>query len=317
MLYLGEIISLGVAVSWTITALCAEVASKRLGSTPFNVLRMLLSLIMLGTMLLVVTGSAVPRYADAQTWLWLLASGFVGYLFGDYCLFNCYVIIGSRFGQLFMTLAPIASALFGYLLMGETIRPLAMLGMAVIIGGISLAVFSKKDASQVQTASADAGKVHLPLKGILLGIGAGTGQGIGLVLSKVGMLHYEQCIPATDTDFATYMPFASTFIRAVMGLTGFVIVLALQGKLHLLKRVFHERVAMANAVSATVFGPFIGVSFSLMAVLYTSTGVAQTLMALTPVFILWPAHLLFHQKVTLKEVLGAVIAVGGVILFFV
>ena len=48
MQYLGEIISLGVACSWTVTALFAEVGSKRIGSLQLNVVRMLLSLVMLG-----------------------------------------------------------------------------------------------------------------------------------------------------------------------------------------------------------------------------------------------------------------------------
>lgn len=51
MQYLGEIISLTVAVSWTITALFAEVGSKRLGSLQMNVIRMVLSLCMLGATL--------------------------------------------------------------------------------------------------------------------------------------------------------------------------------------------------------------------------------------------------------------------------
>ena len=108
MLYLGEVISLGVAVSWTITALFAEVASKRLGALQLNVIRMFLSLLMLGSTLWWFTESFLPLYADASTWFWLSLSGFVGYLLGDYCLFNAYIFIGSRFGQLFMTLAPLA-----------------------------------------------------------------------------------------------------------------------------------------------------------------------------------------------------------------
>jgi len=41
------------------------------------------------------------------------------------------------------------------------------------------------------------------------------------------------------------------------------------------------------------------------------------LMALTPVFIIWPAHFFFGQKVTFKEVVGACISVVGVSLFFI
>ena len=47
MQYLGEILSLSVALSWTATALFADVASRRLGALPLNLIRMVLSLIML------------------------------------------------------------------------------------------------------------------------------------------------------------------------------------------------------------------------------------------------------------------------------
>lgn len=99
MQYLGEIISLGVACSWTVTALFAEVGSKRIGSLQLNVIRMLLSLVMLGITLWCVTGVPFPSFASSEAWLWLSLSGFVGYILGDYCLFNSYIIIGSRFGQ--------------------------------------------------------------------------------------------------------------------------------------------------------------------------------------------------------------------------
>ena len=309
MQYAGEIISLTVAVSWTVTALFAEVGSKRLGSLQMNVIRMVLSLLMLGATLWWFTGSPVPLYADGKAWFWLSLSGFVGYLLGDYCLFNSYIWIGSRFGQLFMTLAPPTAALFGWILLGETLAWNALLGMLVTLTGIGISVLNKGTSNKLS--------LKLPLKGVLFGIGAGVGQGVGLVLSKVGMTHYEISIPAGEEMVASIMPFASTFIRAVTGTIGFLCVMGLQRKFHTLSTSVRDRKGMNAAVWATITGPFIGVSLSLMAVQYTEAGIASTLMALTPVFIIWPAHFFFGQKVTFKEVMGACISVAGVSLFFI
>ena len=113
------------------------------------------------------------------------------------------------------------------------------------------------------------------------------------------------------------LPFASTFIRAVTGALGFLGVMIFQKKLGTLAVAVKDRKGMNAAFWATFTGPFIGVSLSLMAVRYTEAGIASTLMALTPVFILWPAHIVFGQKVTLKEIVGAVISVAGVSLFFI
>jgi drug/metabolite transporter (DMT)-like permease len=78
-----------------------------------------------------------------------------------------------------------------------------------------------------------------------------------------------------------------------------------------------DRKAMASATVGSIFGPFVGVSLSLMAVQYTEAGIASTLMALTPIIILAPAYFFFRQKITLREIAGAVISVLGVSLFFV
>lgn len=309
MLYLGEVISLGVAVSWTITALFAEVASKRLGSLTLNVIRMLLSLVMLGGTLWWFTDSFIPLHADVYTWFWLSLSGFVGYLWGDYCLFNSYILIGSRLGQLFMTLAPPAAAIAGYFMLDEILTWNAWLGMLVTLTGIGISVLNKGTSNKLI--------LRIPLKGVLFGIGAGIGQGVGLVLSKVGMNHYEASIPMGEEMMADLMPFASTFIRAVTGSLGFLCVMAFQRQFHTLTSCVRDFKGMNAALWATITGPFIGVSLSLMAVQYTEAGIASTLMALTPVFIIWPTRFFFGQKVTFKEVLGACISVVGVSLFFI
>ena len=311
MNYLGETLSLIVAFSWTITALCAEVASKRLGSLQLNVIRLVLSMILLGCTLWITTGAPFPRFAGQQAWTWLLLSGLVGYVFGDYCLFNSYVLIGSRFGQLFMTLAPLAAALSSWALLGERMSLQAWVGMLVTLTGIGMSVLGKGGKESHHKV-----ELRLPLKGVLFGIGAGIGQGLGLVLSKVGMGHYELDIPAGQDTMTFMMPFASTFIRAVAGSLGFLLLMGLTRQFHTLPVAFKDGKGMKAAIGATLTGPFIGVSLSLMAVLYTEAGVASTLMALTPVLIIWPAHLLFKQEVRTLEVIGAFVSVAGASLFF-
>lgn len=307
-MYKGELISLLVTLLWTVTAMTAEVASKRLSPLGLNVIRMLMSLTLLAILMWVVCDSPWPQDADGETWLWLSLSGFVGYVLGDYCLFNSYLLIGSRFGQLFMTLAPASAALFGFLLLGEQMTLLAILGMLITMSGIGLSVLSK--GGKHHTLS-----LKLPLRGVLFGIGAGLGQGIGLVLSKVGMTHYETLI--TTPEALDIMPFSSTFIRAVTGLVGFSFVMILTGKTRRILSATRDGRGMTFALIATLTGPFLGVSLSLMATLYTSTGIAQTIMAMTPVFILLPSWYFFPQRITLLEVLGAIISVAGVTLFFV
>lgn len=61
MHYLGEFISIGVAFSWTATALLSEFGSKRLGNLTLNVLRMALALLFSVVLFGVVTGNILPQ----------------------------------------------------------------------------------------------------------------------------------------------------------------------------------------------------------------------------------------------------------------
>ena len=310
MQYLGEIISLVVAVLWTATALFADQASRRIGAMSTNFLRLGLSSVLLAGLLWIILGHPYPLFADGRTWLWMGLSALVGYVFGDFCLFNSYVVIGARFGQLFMTLAPLFAAIAGWAMLGETLSWKSWLAMAVTLSGIAISILSR---------SADGHKLalRLPLKGVLLGIGAGLGQGVGLVLSKIGMQHYEAALPAdAPAAFGWALPFASTMIRSLVGTAGFFLLMAVCGMLPQLRAAVHNRTGMRFTALTTLFGPFIGVSLSLMAVQYARAGIASTLMALTPVLIILPCALIYKQKVTPKELLGVCVSMIGVALFF-
>lgn len=305
----GELLSLLVAVMWTFTALFAEVASKRMGTLVLNVWRMLITILLLGIVLWWTCGKPWPQHASPEVWKCFLASGFMGFVFGDYCLFNAYIVMGSRFGQLFMTLASPFAAIAAWLMMGETMSGLALLGMVITLSGIGISIMGKDDTGSRH--------LKLPRKGIMLGIGAGMGQGVGLVLSKQGLMHYAAVVPVEATDVAAMMPFAGTQIRAIMGLIGFGVTLLFLRKWKNMTRFFTDLRGAATAMGAILLGPFFGVSLSLMAVGMTNAGVAQTLMSLTPILILWPSRLMFGTKVSMQEVVGAVIAVAGASLFFV
>ena len=317
MQYIGEILSLVVAVSWTGAALFSEAATLRIGTVVLNVIRMAGSLLVLGIILWIATGYPLPQHLNAQAWLWLSLSGLVGYVFGDYCLFNSYLTIGSRYGQLFMTLAPLAAALSGWFILGERMSAMGILGMFIVGIGIGMSVLNKGGAGQHRP------HLKLPLHGVLYGIGAAVGQGVGLVMSKLGMMHYQEGIAdhfggqlEQAGAVLDYVPAASTFVRAIMGLLGFSVILLLSGKARRLIPAMRDRKGMLFTFCAILCGPTIGVSLSLLATLYTSAGVAQTLMSLTPVLIIWPTWLIYHQKVTVLEVVGACVAVAGASLFF-
>lgn len=303
MTYIGELISIGVAFSWTATALLSEFGSKRLGNLTLNVLRMALALLFSIILFWVLTDSPLPPVGSMEACGWMLLSGLVGYVIGDFCLFQCYIIIGSRYGQLFMTLAPLAAALMAWITLGQQMAPMSIVAMFITLIGIGFSVLGRGEHHKVS--------LKLPLNGVLFAVGAALCQGIGLVLSKIGMDHYE-----TGTMPDWLIPFSANFLRCIAGIIGFCLLLYFREGFQPLREALHDHKGMTVATATTIFGPFVGVGFSLMAVQYTNAGIASTLMALTPIIIILPSYWLFHQRITWRVVLGAVISVLGVSLFF-
>ena len=303
MTYLGELISIGVAFSWTATALLSEFGSKRMGNLVLNVLRMGLALLFSFVLFWVVCGSPLPPVSSFSACGWMLLSGVVGYVIGDFCLFQCYIIIGSRYGQLFMTLAPLSAALMAWVTLGQQMTLTSIIAMFVTLSGIGISVLGRGEHHRVS--------LKLPLRGVLFAVGAALCQGIGLVLSKIGMDHFD-----ASSQPAWLIPFSANFLRCLAGIIGFSLLLWYREGFRPLRRALHDRKGMTVATATTIFGPFVGVGFSLMAVQYTSAGIASTLMALSPIIIILPSYWLYRQPITWRSVLGAVISVLGVSLFF-
>lgn len=308
MAYIGELISIGVAFSWTATALLSEFGSKRLGNLTLNELRMGLALLFSLVLFGMVTGSMLPPGASTEAAGWMLLSGLVGYVIGDFCLFQCYIIIGSRYGQLFMTLAPLSAALMAWVTLGQQMTGKSVIAMLVTLWGIGISVLGRGDHHKIS--------LRLPVNGVLYAIGAAVCQGVGLVLSKIGMDHYEVSMMA-EADIPEWLiPFSANFYRCIAGIIGFSLLLFYRDGMAPLREAVHDKKGLSVATATTIFGPFVGVGFSLMAVQYTAAGIASTLMAMTPIIIILPSYWLFHEKITWRSVIGAVISVLGVSLFF-
>lgn len=310
---LGEIIALTTAALWTITALAADMAARYASSLAMNVVRMLMAIPMFLILLWVVSGSPVPSYASLATWGWLALAGLVGYVFGDLCLFNSYRVMGSRYGQLFMTLAPVFAAVGGFVILGEVMQLRTWLVMFLILGGIAMSVCSRDGSDDRHEKHMH---IKVPFRGVLFGLGAAAGQGIGLVISKIGMDSYAASLPVGVSQESVMMPFAATFIRCVAAMIVFLIIMMVRKQGASVVALIKTPRPMFYMCITTFFGPFVGVSLSLLAIEYTSTGIASTLLALVPVFILLPSWLFFGQKITALDIVGTLVAVSGVALLF-
>jgi len=299
--HFGEFAALMTAVFWTVTSMSFEAAGKRIGSLSVNVIRLTMALLIYSVYLYFFRGMAFSIDASYRAWIWLSLSGIIGFTIGDLLLFQAFVVVGARISMLMMALVPPITALIGWLILGETLSMKSILGMTITISGIVLVVM-KRETPQLNSTGKNKIKFSYPIVGILLAFGGAVGQAVGLVLSKYGMQDYDA--------------FAASQIRVFAGLIGFIFLFFFMKRWNRVWKGLRDKKGMLFTGIGSVFGPFLGVSFSLLAVQNTSTGIAATIMSIVPVLIIPAAVLVFKEKVNLKEVIGAMLAVGGVALLF-
>lgn len=291
MTHAGEIAAIGVSVCWTISALFFEKAGYRIGSLSVNIIRLVLAFIFLGLTLTFTHGEFIPSNATSYQWFWLGLSGIVGLFLGDMFLFRSYLIIGSRTSTLVMSSVPMITTVIGWFFLSEYLNTMELIAILVSLSGIIIAIADRKL------------KIRVPLKGLLYAFGGALGQAGGLILSKKGMGSFD--------------PVAATQIRVIFGIAGFVILITFLKRWGKIFGSLKDIPGMTSVSVGAVFGPFLGIALSLYAIQHTQTGIASTMMALVPVFIIIPSAFMFKEKITPHHVIGAVISILGVSLFFV
>lgn len=294
--HLGEMAAIMTALCWTITAVTFETAGKKVGSISVNLIRLVIAFVLISIYNLVSRGMILPIDATASTWVWLTFSGIIGFVIGDLFLFQAYVEVGSRISMLIMSTVPPITAIAGFIIMGERITTLGLAGMIITIAGIALVILTK---------NSDDKKVRLshPIKGLVYAFIGALGQAFGLVFSKFGMGSYD--------------PFAATQIRIIAAIIGFSIVITVSRKWGKLFVAFKDRKAMMYISIGSLFGPFIGVSLSLVAVQHASTGIVSTITSITPILLIPVSIIVFKEKVFPREIFGAIITLLGISLLFI
>lgn len=288
---IGEFAALATAFSWTFVGIFFGSASKRIGSLSVNFIKLVFAFILLSIAAYLTRGVMFPTDATLHNWVFLMISGVIGFFLGDYFMLKAYIEVGVRVSMLLMATSPPMTALIGFILLGEVLSISAIIGMSITISGIIIVILSK-DINDKRF------KVRYSLRGLTYAFIGAFGQSMGLIFSKIGL--------------GDYNTFAATQIRVIAGFACFVIFVTVRNNWGELRIAIKDKVAILHTLLGSVFGPFIGVSLSLIALRYTSAGIASTLTSITPVTIIPFSIFLFKEEVKPKEIIGAIVSVVGV-----
>lgn len=289
---LGIAAALATAVSWAAGAVLVTSASRRIGAFSMNNWRVLIGAALLLVLHATIAGHLLPD-ATSRQWLLLVSSGLVGVFVGDLFLFQSCLDIGPRLGLLLFNASPFFTAIIAWPLLGEKLRGLAWLGMAVTVGG-TLWVLAEENTD-------DGGRPRHHTRGVLFAVLAALCQSIGFVIAK----------PAI-TGAGALDPLAATLIRVGAAVAGFWLASFLRGELPRVLGDFRNRAAMLFLLGGAITGPVVGIWLSFTALKLIPAGIAATLMATMPVAILPMVVLFYRERVSWRAAVGAAIAIVGV-----
>jgi drug/metabolite transporter (DMT)-like permease len=298
---LGETAAVSTSCLWTISSVIFTSAGRKIGPLSLNAYRTLVAVGFLVVTHAILFRAILPMASSAQ-WFWMGASGVVGLGIGDSALFAAYVTIGPRRSLLVFASAPIFASIGAYLMLGETIPTLAIVGIALTLVGIVIVLLEREHSGEIRLSK------KLESYGVFFASIGAVGQGVGLVLAKKGIDLYPEM---------SLNPLSATLMRMILGAISLWTVLLVAGRLPELRTALNNSKGMTQTVAAAFLGPFLGVTLSMIAVTYAETGIAQTLMSLMPVLIIPVVWVLYKQKTSRRGVLGAVIAVIGVSILFI
>jgi len=293
---LGEIAAIGTAICWSFTSTFFTIGGRHVGSVVVNRARLLLAIVFLSFTHMLIHGELFPYHAEPFRWGWLGLSGIIGLALGDAALFQAFVLVGPQVSMLLMSLVPIISALIAWIFLNETLSLVRIGAIVLTIVGIIIVVFKKRSSKSILNRK-------FYTAGILLGIGGAFGQAIGLIAAKKGLAGNFSGLSAT----------LMRVLSAAVILWIFTLIIR-QGKTTVLK--LRNKKALAAIAAGAFVGPFLGIWLSMIAIKFTYVGVASTLMALPPIFLLPLSYWFFKEKITLQSVFGTLIAVAGTAIIF-
>ena len=291
--YRGELAALSAAFLWAASSTVYSLLGQRIRPLQLNLYKGLVAIALIGITLII---KAQPLTLEWGSLRLLLLSGAAGIGLGDTAYFAALNHLGARRTLLMETLVPPMAALLALLFLGEQLSIAAWCGVFVTILGVIWVITERTDSTAVGGTSF--------VRGIGWAMLAAIAQAGGAVLSRSAFLQ------------STISPLWSTSVRLSAG-TLVVLLLMLvrrQSSSSEIKIVWS--VKLIGVIIITAFGSaYLGIWLQQTALKFTLTGVAQTLLATSPLFVL-PIAAGMGDKISPRAIFGVLVAIAGIGILF-
>ncbi|MGB7413658.1 MAG: DMT family transporter [Thermosynechococcaceae cyanobacterium] len=284
----GELAALSAAFLWALASVVY--AGIRASPLAVNLGKGVVAITLL-TLTILVQGD-LPQLSNASLVL-LLLSGAIGIGFGDSVYLAALRALGARQTLLFEALAPPMAAVLALIFLNEALSIWAWLGMGLTIAGVTWVISER--SQQIRDPGADR------RRGIIYALLAAIAQASGAVLSRAAL---------AETALS---PAWGAFIRLLSGVVVLVVWGLAQGKLKAWMLELRSQTILRRLCLAAFGGTYLGIWLQQISLKYAAAGIAQTLTATSPLFVL-PIAIWLGDRISIRAWLGALLAVIGVAL---
>jgi drug/metabolite transporter (DMT)-like permease len=287
---LGQAACLAAALLWAIALTIFRRPIEVYGARRINLAKCSLAAILQGLTVVLLGQAGVLRDAPATSLAFIIASGLVGLVLGDTALFGATARIGVHRTLLLQTLAPVFAAIVAATWQAERPTLTQAIGSVLILAGVACVVApERRNRTRVVSGVG---------VGIALGVVAAMGQGVGVVLAKVGMQDVA-VLPAS-------------FLRLAAAAVGLAVIGALSSTRAVPAGSWADSRVVARVLVATFLGAYVALFLMMAGVDLAPASVAAVLLSTGPVFSLVLESVLDRRPPTMRGVAGTLLAVSGV-----
>ncbi|NJR41070.1 MAG: DMT family transporter [Leptolyngbyaceae cyanobacterium CSU_1_4] len=288
----GELAALSAALIWAIASFVYVIMGRQIPPLVLNFAKCTIAIFLsVLTLFLMGDSPSFLQQAERVPLGLLLVSGALGIGLGDTAFFEALNCLGARRSLLIEALAPPLAALFAAIFLGETLSVRAWMGIVLTVGGVTWVILERvPDDFQ--------GKLR-PWRGIGFGVLSALAQASGAVLSRAAL---------AETSVS---PLWGSLIRLVAGVLILLVLMSFQRQIWAEFQPLRDRRFLFILVSTSFASTYLGIWLQQIALKFTATGIAQALTATSPLFVI-PIALSMREKVSLRSILGAVLALLGI-----
>lgn len=292
--FLGEIAALSAALLWAVSSVVYSRLGVKIAPLQLNLYKGIIAIALI-VLTLFLQGATFANLSWA-TIAWLSLSGVIGIGLGDTAYFAALNSLGARRTLLLETASPPMGALLALIFIGEQLTSLAWCGISLTILGIAWVISERNPVNNTSIST----------RGIVYGVLAAIAQAVGAVISRFALIQ------------SAISPLESTLIRLIGG-TVIVLGLLLFPTIPVARAKTKWRISWRSlgiiAIAATG-STYLGIWLQQTSLKFAPTGIAQTFLATSPLFIL-PIVALQGEKISWRSILGVLVALGGIALMFI